>query len=151
MPLPQDYSYVSSSDNTYIDGLYTDYRRNPESVDSSWRQFFKGVEFALSQPQVLGDASAVAPSNLGKEFKVYRLIEAYRARGHLISVTNPIRERKNRFPHLDLEDFALTNADLEETFAIGEVVGKTNAKLKDIIAHLRSIYCGTIGAEFMHN
>jgi 2-oxoglutarate dehydrogenase E1 component len=150
MPLPQDYSYVSSSDNTYIDGLYTDYRRNPESVDSSWRQFFKGVEFALSQPQVLGDASAVAPSNLGKEFKVYRLIEAYRARGHLISVTNPIRERKNRFPHLDLEDFALTNADLEETFAIGEVVGKTNAKLKDIIAHLRSIYCGTIGAEFMH-
>ncbi len=150
MPLPQDYSYVSSSDNTYIDGLYTDYRRNPESVDSSWRQFFKGVEFALSQSQVLGDASAVASSNLGKEFKVYRLIEAYRARGHLISVTNPIRERKNRFPHLDLEDFALTNADLEETFAIGESVGKTNAKLKDIIAHLRAIYCGTIGAEFMH-
>ena len=150
MPLPQDYSYVSSSDNTYIDGLYTDYRRNPESVDSSWRQFFKGVEFALSQSQVLGDASAVASSNLGKEFKVYRLIEAYRARGHLISVTNPIRERKNRFPHLDLEDFALTNADLEETFAIGEAVGKTNAKLKDIIAHLRAIYCGTIGAEFMH-
>ena len=150
MPLPQDYSYVSSSDNTYIDGLYTDYRRNPESVDSSWRQFFKGVEFALSQSQVLGDASAVASSNLGKEFKVYRLIEAYRARGHLISVTNPIRERKNRFPHLDLEDFALTNADLEETFAIGEALGKTNAKLKDIIAHLRAIYCGTIGAEFMH-
>ncbi len=150
MPLPQDYSYVSSSDNTYIDGLYTDYRRNPESVDSSWRQFFKGVEFALSQSQVLGHASAVASSNLGKEFKVYRLIEAYRARGHLISVTNPIRERKNRFPHLDLEDFALTNADLEETFAIGEAVGKTNAKLKDIIAHLRAIYCGTIGAEFMH-
>lgn len=150
MSLSHDYSYVSSSDITYIDGLYTDYRRNPESVDVSWRQFFKGVEFALSQPQAAGDSTAVAPGNLTKEFKVYRLIEAYRSRGHLISVTNPIRERKNRYPHLDLEDYALTNADLEESFAIGEVVGKPNGKLKDIIAHLKSIYCGTIGAEFMH-
>ena len=153
MSLSHDYSYVSSSDNAYIDGLYTDYRRNPESVDSSWRQFFKGVEFALSQPEALGDSAGAATgtsANLGKEFKVYRLIDAYRARGHLISTTNPIRERKNRFPHLDLEDFALTNADLEESFAIGEIVGKPNAKLKDIIAHLKSIYCESIGAEYMH-
>src|SRR4051812_28948492 len=126
MSVSHDYSYVSSSNNTYIDGLYTDYRRNPDSVDSSWRQFFKGVEFAANQGQALSaDTSGnVAPGNLGKEFKVYRLIDAYRSRGHLISTTNPIRERKNRFPHLDLEDFSLTNADLEESFSIGEIVGK---------------------------
>ncbi len=47
MSVSHDYSYVSSSDNSYIDGLYTDYRRNPDSVDTSWRQFFKGVEFPL--------------------------------------------------------------------------------------------------------
>lgn len=153
MSLSHDYSYVSSSDNAYIDGLYTDYRKNPDSVDSSWKQFFKGVEFALSQPQALGDGAGTTSgtsANLGKEFKVYRLIDAYRSRGHLISTTNPIRERKNRFPHLDLEDFALTNADLEESFAIGELVGKPNAKLKDIIAQLKSIYCDNIGAEYMH-
>ena len=150
MSLSNDYSYVSSSDNAYIDGLYGDYRKNPDSVDASWRQFFKGVEFALSQPQVSVGASPVVAGNLGKEFKVYRLIDAYRSRGHLISVTNPIRERKNRFPHLDLEDFGLSASDLDESFAIGEVVGKPNGKLKDIIVHLRGIYCGTIGAEFMH-
>lgn len=150
MSLSQDYSYVSSSDNSYIDGLYSDYQRNPESVEPSWRQFFKGLEFAQGQPQIAGDASGTTSANLGKEFKVYRLIDAYRDRGHLISTTNPIRERKNRFPHLDLEDFGLSSAELEESFAIGEVVGKANAKLKDIIAHLRSIYCGTIGAEFTH-
>ena len=153
MSVSHDYSYVSSSDNSYIDGLYTDYRRNPDSVDTSWRQFFKGVEFALSQAQSLtGDSvgTSVAPSNLAKEFKVYRLIDGYRSRAHLVSTTNPIRERKNRFPHLDLEDFGLTNADLEETFAIGELVNRPGAKLKDIIAHLKNIYCGTIGAEFMH-
>jgi 2-oxoglutarate dehydrogenase E1 component len=150
MSLSHDYSYVSSSDNAYIDGLYTDYRKNPDSVDSSWRQFFKGVEFALSGAQVSAGAGVATATNLGKEFKVFRLIEAYRSRGHLISTTNPIRERKNRFPHLDLEDFALTNADLEETFSVGEVVGKPNAKLKEIIAQLKSIYCENIGAEYMH-
>ncbi len=111
MSLSNDYSYVSSSDNTYIDGLYTDYRRNPESVDTSWRQFFKGVEFAQAQAPASAVSSPSAGVNFIKEFKVFRLIDAYRTRGHLISTTNPIRERKNRYPHLDLEDFSLTNAD----------------------------------------
>ncbi|MES2525818.1 MAG: 2-oxoglutarate dehydrogenase E1 component [Bdellovibrionota bacterium] len=145
-----DFSYVSSSDNSFIDSLYADFRRNPDSVDTSWRQFFKGVEFALSQPMANTDDTSVV-SNLGKEFKVYRLIQSYRSRGHLISTTNPIRERVNRFPRLDLEDHGLTASDLEETFNIGELLGMKNAKLKDIIARLKSLYCGNIGVEYMHS
>ena len=117
MSLSNDYSYVSSSDNTYIDGLYMDFRRNPESVDTSWRQFFKGVEFAQAQAPSSVVTSPTAGVNLIKEFKVFRLIDAYRTRGHLISTTNPIRERKNRYPHLDLEDFSLTNADPSKALA----------------------------------
>ena len=92
MTVSHDYSYVSSSDNAFIDSLYTDYKRNPDSVDLSWKQFFRGVEFALSQPEgsVESTGGAVAPGNLGKEFKVYRLIQSYRSRGHLTSTTNPI-------------------------------------------------------------
>jgi 2-oxoglutarate dehydrogenase E1 component len=149
MTVSQDFSYVSSSDNSFIDSLYTDYKRNPDSVDTSWRQFFKGVEFALTQPGV-AEGEAVS-GNLGKEFKVYRLIEAYRSRGHLVSTTNPIRERVNRFPRLELEDHGLTTADLEETFVIGETLGLKNSKLKDIISTLKSIYCGNIGVEYMHS
>jgi 2-oxoglutarate dehydrogenase E1 component len=148
-----DFSYVSSSDNAFIDSLYTDYKRNPESVDHSWKQFFRGVEFALSQPEANVEMSAggEVATNLSKEFKVYRLIEAYRSRGHLVSTTNPIRERVNRFPRLDLEDHGLTQADLEEKFVIGESVGLKNAKLRDIISHLRGIYCQNIGVEYMHS
>ncbi len=144
-----DFSYVSSSDNSFIDSLYADFRRNPDSVDTSWRQFFKGVDFALSQP--VSAPSEGVTSNLGKEFKVYRLIQSYRSRGHLVSTTNPIRERVNRFPRLDLEDHGLSSSDLEETFAIGELLGMKNAKLKDIIARLKSLYCGNIGVEYMHS
>ncbi len=151
MTVSHDYSYVSSSDNAFIDGLYLDYKRNPESVDQSWKQFFRGVEFALAKPEASGQTAATATGNLAKEFKVYRLIEAYRSRGHLVSTTNPIRERVNRHPRLDLEDQGLSAADLEETFAIGETLGLKNAKLKDIVAHLRGIYCGNLGAEYMHS
>ena len=148
MTISQDYSYLSSSDNTFIDSLYSDFKKNPDSVDHSWKQFFQGVEFALSRPDAGGD---VAPGNMAKEFKVYHLIQAYRCRGHLISTTNPIRERVNRFPRLDLEDHGLSAADLEETFVIGETIGLKNAKLKDIITHLKNIYCSTVGVEYMHS
>lgn len=151
MNFSQDFSYVSSSDNAFIDGLYTDYKKNPESVDLSWRQFFRGVDFALTKTEEVADTTpGVAPKNLGKEFKVFNLIDAYRSRAHLVSTTNPIRDRKNRHPRLELEDHGLSSADLEETFVIGEVLGLKNAKLKDIISHLKLTYCESIGVEFMH-
>lgn len=143
-----DFSYVSSSDNAFIDSLYADFKRNPDSVDNSWRQFFRGVEFALAKPAA--ETGAGVTTNLGKEFKVYQLIESYRERGHLVSTTNPIRERVNRFPRLDLEDHGLSGSDLEDHFVIGESLGLKNPKLKDIIARLRDLYCGNIGVEFMH-
>lgn len=151
MTVSQDYSYVSSSDNMFIDGLYADYKSNPESVDESWRQFFRGLEFALAKPDITESSSGSVPKNLSKEFQVFKLIEAYRSRGHLVSTTNPIRERVNRFPRLDLEDYGLNESALDETFSIGETLGINNGKLKDIISHLKNIYCGNLGFEYMHS
>src|SRR3989338_11674078 len=34
---------------------------------------------------------------------------------------------------------------------IGETLGLKNAKLKDIITHLKNIYCSTLGVEYMHS
>ncbi|MFA5582962.1 MAG: 2-oxoglutarate dehydrogenase E1 component [Bacteriovoracaceae bacterium] len=149
MSLPNDFSYVQASDNTFIDGLYNDYKRDPSLVDTSWQQFFKGFEFALTRPEASEDGEVVS-TNLSKEFKVFNLIQAYRERGHLISTTNPIRPRLDRHPHLDISSHGLTNADLEETFVIGELIGLRNAKLKDILAHLKDMYAGNIGVEFAH-
>ena len=74
MTISQDFSYVSSSDNSFIDGLYSDFKKNPDSVDSSWKQFFKGLEYALVMPSLSSDSTAQGvSSNLSKEFKVYRL------------------------------------------------------------------------------
>lgn len=144
-----DFSYVSSSDNAYVDSLYSDYMRDPASVEESWRQFFRGFDYAASSSVTSADASG-APENFAAEMKVFRLINGYRARGHLLSKTNPIRERKNRLPKLELADYGLSSSDLESRFAVGELIGRPGATLKEIIAFLQDLYCGPIGVEFTH-
>jgi len=99
-----------------------------------------------------------APANLSsgevsadKETAVRNLIHAYRSRGHLRAKTNPVRERKDRKPRLDLADFGLGEADLDTVFRNGEVLGLGGqAKLRDIVAALEKIYTGAIGFEYMY-
>ncbi|GAB3874164.1 2-oxoglutarate dehydrogenase E1 component [Hymenobacter segetis] len=86
-----------------------------------------------------------------KETAVRNLIHAYRSRGHLRAKTNPVRERKDRKPRLDLADFGLGEADLDTVFRNGEVLGLGGqAKLRDIVAALEKIYTGAIGFEYMY-
>ena len=86
-----------------------------------------------------------------KETAVRNLIHAFRSRGHLRAKTNPVRERKDRKPRLDLADFGLGEADLDTVFKNGEVLGLGGqAKLRDIVAALEKIYTGPIGFEYMY-
>ena len=86
-----------------------------------------------------------------KETAVRNLIQAYRSRGHLRAKTNPVRERKDRKPRLDLPDFGLSDADLDTVFKNGEVLGLgAQAQLRDIVAALEKIYTGPIGFEYMY-
>ncbi|MBC99467.1 MAG: 2-oxoglutarate dehydrogenase E1 component [Halobacteriovoraceae bacterium] len=144
-----DFTHLSSSDNQYVDSLYETYRNNPEELDESWVSFFRGFEFQMG-----GAVSGADISNeqMRKEFNVFRLIQSYRARGHLLSDTNPIRPRRNRHAHISLEDYDLTEADLQNGFLCGEFVGLgAGATLKQIMDHLHTIYCGKIGIEYMHS
>jgi 2-oxoglutarate dehydrogenase E1 component len=104
---------------------------------------------AASTNNAPGLASGEAASD--KETAVRNLIHAYRSRGHLRAKTNPVRERKDRKPRLDLADFGLSEADLDTAFKNGEVLGLgSQAKLRDIVAALEKIYTGSIGFEYMY-
>ena len=141
-----DYSHLTSSDSAYIDSLYQTYQNNPEELDDSWVQFFKGFEYKFES-----GPSSLSSDTLQKEFNVYRLIQSYRARGHLLSDTNPIKPRKDRNARLNLSDYNLSEADLETEFVIGEKIGLGPTKLKDILTHIKRIYCFKIGLEYMHS
>lgn len=138
-----DLSFLSNADVNAIDELYARYKQDPESVDFGWRKFFDGFRFA----QTTYGESGVS-ENMHGEFKVLNLIEGYRSRGHLFTLTNPVRERRTYTPSLDIENFGLTDADLDKEFQAGEEIGIGKATLRDIIDHLDETYCRHIGIEF---
>jgi len=146
-----DNSYLGNADVNTIEALYSQYQQDPSSLDISWRRFFEGFEFQHSQFPVLSrDVQSIGDDGMHKEFKVINLINAYRQRGHLFTHTNPVRERRKYTPNLAIENFGLTPADLESVFHAGVEVGLGDVKLKDIIAHLESCYCQSIGVEYMY-
>ncbi|RMG80242.1 MAG: 2-oxoglutarate dehydrogenase E1 component [Bacteroidetes bacterium] len=148
-----DYSFVFNAHPNFIEKLYEQYQKNPESVEEGWRVFFKGFDFAANGNGTAAElrAEVLDKTDLEKELQVWSLIKAYRYRGHLRSTTNPIKRRKDRRPHLDLSDFGLTEADLDQVFLAGnEVKGLSNATLREIIAQLEKIYCRNIGFEYHH-
>ena len=141
------YSFLNTAHAAYFAELYDQYLINPESVEPTWRAFFQGFEFGIDKASKKEDH---IPENILKEFKVVKLINAYRTRGHLFTKTNPVRERRKYVPNLDLENFELSNNDLELKFNAGEIIGIGNASLADILIHLERIYCDSIGIEYMY-
>ena len=141
------FSYVGTSDVNAIEQLFLQYKQDENSVDTSWKDFFKGFEFAKTSYDA--DGSAI-PENVSKEFKVIGLINGYRQRGHLFTKTNPVRQRRTYEPSLALENFGLSEKDNDSIFQAGSVIGIGAAKLKDIVAHLEQTYCQSIGVEYLY-
>jgi len=140
------FSYLGTSDVNAIEQLFTQYTNDTNSVDKSWQDFFKGFEFA--QTDYSATSKGAIPENVTKEFKVINLINGYRNRGHLFTRTNPVRQRRTYTPTLALENFELSDKDLETVFQAGSQLGIGAAKLKDIISFLETTYCGSIGVEY---
>ncbi|MDT0675166.1 2-oxoglutarate dehydrogenase E1 component [Autumnicola musiva] len=152
------FSFLNAAHTAYFAELYDQYLQYPDSVEPSWRAFFQGFDFGLQQDgiaqEVLDDAPATfqegeVPENVIKEFQVIRLIDGYRTRGHLFTKTNPVRERRQYTPNLDIENFGLSKEDLSTTFNAGEVLGIGPKTLQEIINHLENVYCESIGVEYM--
>jgi 2-oxoglutarate dehydrogenase E1 component len=154
------FSFLNAAHTAFFADLYDQYLQNPDSVEPSWRSFFQGFDFANE----FGDSPSKSESvvnnvqitdntisdKLQKEFKVLKLIDSYRTRGHLFTKTNPVRERRNFTPTLDLENFGLSDADLDTVFDAAKILGHQPSSLKQIISHVKNVYCQHIGIEYMY-
>lgn len=147
-----NFSHVAGPDNQYVDALYETYLENPNELDESWINFFRGFDFQQGSNTAAVSSSDMSDSEIRKEFNVFRLIQSFRARGHLLSDTNPIRPRRDRDARISIEDYGLNKDDLNKGFLCGDFVGLgAGAKLSDIIEHMKAIYCDKIGIEYMHS
>ena len=139
------YSFLNAAHTAHFAEMYDQYLINPESVEPSWRAFFQGFDFGMEQ-----QADVEIPDDVLKEFRVVKLIDAYRGSGHLFTKTNPVRKRRQYKPTLDIKNFGLDQDDLTTVFSAGDIIGIGAATLADIIIHLERIYCESIGMEYMY-
>ncbi len=163
----KDFSYITNSHPAYIENLYADFVKNPETVDPDIRKFFEGFDFAvnsgranangsnrlplvdtgIAKSEVFSDDAAI---NWRKELGAYRMILGYRNKGHLIAKTNPIRPRKDRGANLDPAFFGFTEEDMDKNLQAGNLIGIGTTTLRNIIKHLQKCYAHHVGIEFKY-
>ncbi|MEK6451832.1 MULTISPECIES: 2-oxoglutarate dehydrogenase E1 component [Myroides] len=159
------YSFLNAAHTAFFAELYDQYLESPDSVEPSWRAFFQGFDFAnefsdgpverLSQAYTSPTSNA-SVNNSGqieqvqKEFAVLRLIDAYRTYGHLLTKTNPVRDRKVEHPDLSLEKFGLSQADMNVSFEAAKTIQLPTSTLSQILAQLEKVYCSTLGIEYKY-
>ena len=148
-------SYLSNAELDAFEGLYNQFQQDPFSVDQEWRIFFEGFEFSRtdfkqkkSKKSVEVLPMSTAQEQFQKEIAVSNLIGAYRQRGHMFSKTNPVRPRREHEGPILLENFGLSDADMDTEFQVGERIGLGSASLREIHEFLEQTYCGSIGVEY---
>ena len=145
---------LSGGNAPFVEDLYATYLRDPAAVSAEWRAYFD----ALPTPgtsEVASHAPGTADPGVASEKQgaVSRLVQTLSNRGHLIANIDPLGLMKRERPRvLDPGYVGLGAADLDTDFFTGSRNGwiPKRATLREILARLEQVYCGTIGAEFAH-
>ena len=163
-------SPLFGSNAGYVEDLFAAWSRDPSSVPDNWRRFFNDVGIDETSGDVHRQLqqslvarrdrrrSVSAPPAAGggaseKQAAVSRLIQIYGLRGHQIAELDPLGLQQRRMPAVfKLDYLGLSEVDMDSEFYTGGLAGTGHAKmrLRDIIAMLRKIYCGHVGADFAH-
>src|SRR6185369_8339818 len=157
-----------------VEELHAKYLENPESVDPSFREYFDGAEPVVPararapRPEILPLTNGELAKSLAEAFRpspeaqqrevlaeaaiqarVYKLLNAYRVRGHLFAHIDLLGSPKPAPPELDLRNFDLLPEDLDKPFPTLDLAGMPPvATLREILRCLEETYCRTIGVEY---
>ncbi len=149
---------VSGSFNdAYVADLYDAFRRDPASVDTSWREFFGLAErltgtvggTGASVPVVPASAPNVAAALLRKAAGAGAFMQAIRQYGHFAVQLDPLGAAPLGAEELTPEFHGITEADLD--LIPGSVVGFPHmATVADVARRLRLRYTTALGIEVTH-
>lgn len=161
-------SHLAGGNVAYIEQMFEAYLDDPTAVSDEWRKVFDALpsdgqvkdtkmsdvreQFRESAKNKLKQSGSGSSASDQKQVKVLQLINAYRFRGHQHANLDPLGLwKQDAVPDLSLNFHELSKDDLDREFNVGSLaVGSETMKLKDIHQALESIYCGSIGAEYMH-
>jgi 2-oxoglutarate dehydrogenase E1 component len=130
--------------DAYIAEAFERYRRDPASVDESWRQYFRAAESLAGG----GTSGGVDEGLLRKTAGATSLVEAIRQYGHLAVQLDPLGTPPPGGPELTPEFHGITDEDLAAVPA--SALGFETGTAADVVRRLREVYCGAIGFELAH-
>src|SRR3954464_11999972 len=137
----------------YITEAYEAYRRDPASVDESWRQFFRFAESLSGSapsttPSQPTPAGQLDPAFLRDIAAAAELVDAIRSYGHLAVPLDPLGTEPEGTPELTPEFHGLSNEDLASIPGIA--LGASGGSAADVVNRLRELYSSKIGFEISH-
>jgi len=167
------WSPLFGSNAPYVEELYEQFRQDSASVPENWRQFFlrigdegaaspavshRELRESLRQGTRRSTGAVVRPTTgpvvaSEKQAAVSRLIQIYGLRGHQIADLDPLGLTERRMPAVfKLDHLGLSDADMDTEFYTGGLAGSGHAKMRlaDILATLKRVYCGRVGADYAH-
>jgi 2-oxoglutarate dehydrogenase E1 component len=155
----------------FVEDLYERYLKDPESVDLAWRERFHVMHQEAANEVGHGpvrenflrlaqesrtraharSTERLEPAAAEKQAAVLSLINGYRYRGHQVANLDPIKLRDTpKIADLDPGFHNLARDDMDQVFHTGSLYAPDRMPLRDIIAMVEQIYCGTVGSEYMH-
>ena len=139
---------TSPFNDGYVLELYESYRRDPASVDESWRQYFQFAETLAARGDGVGTTGSGDPALLRKVAGAATLVQAIRQYGHLAVQVDPLGTAPLGAAELKPEFHGILESDLAQV--PGAALGMPDGTAADVVSRLRGIYTGTIGFEFEH-
>ncbi|MES2572040.1 MAG: 2-oxoglutarate dehydrogenase E1 component, partial [Verrucomicrobiota bacterium] len=152
-------SFANRFNVDLLEESYSRWQKDPASVDPTWAAFFEGFELGSVQASQQESAGAVDPAAVAAstasadaplQTRVDGLVYAYRTLGHTIAQLDPLAKARPENPMLSLRELGFEPKDLDLEVSSKFFMGGRRMRLREIIGALESIYCGHIGAEFMH-
>ena len=156
------------SNLAYMELLYSQYRRDPESVSAEWQRYFtetldgkKNGDSRLApsftprsifNPAVpAGRGELQLDSRMaGIHERLYEMIRNHRVRGHMIAAINPLGAPRPRMPELELDYYGFSESELDMLVSSATLPYNTPLAVREIYRRMRNTYCRSIGAQFMH-
>ncbi|MDP3856160.1 MAG: 2-oxoglutarate dehydrogenase E1 component [Stagnimonas sp.] len=160
-------SSISGGNAVYVEEAYERFLEDPNSVDDSWRNYFRGLngagdvphgpvrarfEALAQQPKtVVAPATSMDAAAAEKQAGVLRLINYYRVRGHQAAKLDPLGLAPTpALQDLDPGFHGLGPQDMDAVFNTGSLAYADRLPLREIIKLMKAVYTDTIGAEYMY-
>jgi len=157
-------SYLSGNNAAYLEEIYDQYLRDPNSVDAKWRSYFQSLpqvgantakdvsheailESLREQAKLPKTGAASSVQADAAQERVDQLIDAYRRYGHIAAKLDPLNLSLSEEPRLQLTHYGLSSGELNKNFLTRGLLLKSEASLKEIFDTLNKIYCGTLAFE----